>query len=306
MSRSENAMVKRLLSLLIEKYEQSKSYKDQAAGIRRVAHTPRGVRGLNLEDFEQKEAFIGALNVLKAEGLVDFEWQPFETGNLVKRFWLILDADSLEKAYGLVGRPVTYAVKSQVMAALGACVFGHYEWMARFQQEVLVRFERTGKYGNLLMPDDEASLGLIKLLNTLDQRLGQPIHERLLSLMVFGDTKVFQKEYKAKLKLLVTRYGTSDTLDDIEGTKGPEDTNDNEHTIVIEDLDEVAFGTGEGSLLESYLGIYSNPETLQFSGKLVLHMEAGQLDTSVLPSGVSLLGRSVPTIQSVSGAIDQV
>lgn len=296
-----NAMVKRLVGLLIDKYENSKSYKDQALGQRKIALTPKSVKGLNFEDYEQKDAFISALNLLREMGVADFEWQPYETGNLIKRFWLKQETEGIEIAYKLLGRPATYSAKSQVMDYLRLCDFNHYDWMKVYKGEVLSRFERTGKYGNLLMSDDDTSMALIKLLHALDQRCGEPIHERLLSVSVLGDTKAFQKFFKIKLKALTCRYAMPAEVGE-DALSGDEAMNEAGDDGLNEAGDD---GLNEAGAL-SLLGVYSNPETLLFYGDITLHFKKGTFDAVVFSSGASLLGRSVPEIQAITGCVDQV
>ncbi len=269
---SSSSLAGKILKLLLEKYEKSKGYQMQDTAPRKIALVPKAIKGLNLEDFSQKEEFLKGIALLKSYGVVDFEWVKFETGNLVKRLWLSPAPEAIERAYGLLGHQVTYMTNEKLTRCLKAYKFTFYEWMQAFQGDVIARFETTGKFGTLLFKEMDLSQNLIQMLIFLDQRCGEAIHERHLSVAIFGDSKAFQKFYKKKLVSLLLSY-----VDDI----------DTDHTL-------------------AYLGIHTNPETLQFRGNIQLSMRTGVFDASIFPTGATILGRCVSDIETISGSISRV
>lgn len=88
----------------------------------------------------------------------------------------------------------------------------------------------------------------------------QMILERELSIAVFGDTKIFEKEYRNKLLYVLKTYGNyNDLISEIEEEK------DNEK----EEREEI-----EHSILEE-LNIYSNPKYVYFKGCAEITFEDG-------------------------------
>ena len=153
---------KLILEKLISKYERSQAYKSRESQTRRIMVKPTEFKKIDFEAYEQKEAFINALDKLKSEGVIDYSWQRYEVGNLIDSVWLIQNPESLSKAYAIGQMPVTYDQMSMMLESLKTVHFIHYEWMNLFKEELIEKFERTGKFGNLMTSDMQLNSDLIQ------------------------------------------------------------------------------------------------------------------------------------------------
>lgn len=75
-----------LLGKLLRKYENSKAFRAPDAARRVLIH-PQEDSSLEkrMENADEKDAFLAALQSLARQKLLFFEWQKFEEGNLVDR-----------------------------------------------------------------------------------------------------------------------------------------------------------------------------------------------------------------------------
>ncbi len=260
-------MEKRIIKELIKTYEKSQGYKDQEAKNRRVIIKPERFRSLNFEDYEVKSAFFEALGNLKAQGILDYSWVRFEEGNLVERIWLNQKESSIDRAYSLLGITPTYNAFEKTFKDLDAVNFTTYPWVEDFKKDLWSQFELKGKFGQLLGGDHEHQRRVVTALIALEERKGQPVHERVFSTEVYGDSKEFQKNIKKTLKSLLKRY-----LDDVE----------------------------ESDLLH-YMGIYTNPEIYHFCGEIKMEFTSGTVDFSVFSRGAVLPAIYGPEISRILG-----
>ncbi|MCD4713083.1 MAG: DUF2220 domain-containing protein [Clostridiales bacterium] len=251
-----------ILEALLDKYEKSQVYKSQGTQNRRVMLKPSAFKKMDLEDYEQKSAFIDALRQLKADGIIDFEWMPFETGNLVAKLWLNQNAESIAKAYIKTGKNPTYTAYGQTLALISNYEFGYYSWMETFKRELIQKYEQSGKFGQLMSSDQQFNQKVIRCLIELDRLNGDTIHERVFSAQVLGDSKDFQKLVKPKLLHIMRRY--------------------------MEDLDDID--------PIQYLGILTNPDMLHFCGNIVIEFQNGNFDAGIFSHGTAMLTRYVDQI----------
>lgn len=259
-------MLKRvILEALLEKYEKSQVYKSQKEQLRRIMIKPSAFKKVNFEDYEQKSSFIDALESLKRDGVVDFDWLRFEKGNLVDKIWLNQEPDSIKRAYNLLGRVLTYDSYSTINERLKNTKFDYYPWMELFRLDLIRKFDQTGKFGQLLSSDQQQNNMIIECMIQLERLQGELVHERKFSIQVLGDSKAFQKQVKSKLVTLMNRY--------------------------IEDFD--------GSDPMVYLGIMTHPELIYFCGSIALQLEFGTFDASGFDSGAVLPIQYVGSIRSI-------
>ena len=89
---------KRILNGLLDKYERSKAYRENS-GNARVHLNPAGDAGWmeELEDPERKALFLEALDRLRDDGLIRYQWVRHEEGNLVESIHLVLDEDKVRE-----------------------------------------------------------------------------------------------------------------------------------------------------------------------------------------------------------------
>lgn len=167
---------------------------------------------------------------------------------------IVLNVDSLDKIYTLMKRePRKLAIQNEIN--LYKKWIGKNELINRYctHQIELLESGKKAKY------EIKVAENLLRLLEfVLSNR--QMILERELSIAVFGDTKIFEKEYRNKLLYVLKTYGNyNDLISKIEEEK------DNEK----EEREEI-----EHSILEE-LNIYSNPKYVYFKGCAEITFEDG-------------------------------
>lgn len=251
-----------ILNALLEKYEKSRVYQSQTEQQRRILLKPKDFKKINFEDYEKKTAFFEALEELKIEGVIDYEWVLYEKGNLVSKIWLIQNLECVKRAYQIIGKIPTYVEHYDTMEIIKSTKFNYYSWMETLRQELIKTFEQTGKFGQLLTSDQDLNHKIIKCLIELERLSGEPIHERIFSVLVLGDSKAFQKLIKPKLLTWMKRY-----IDD------------------FNDTDPM-----------SYVGIMTNPELLFFCGPLIIYFNEGIYDASFFTNGATVLSHYVDEI----------
>lgn len=167
---------------------------------------------------------------------------------------IVLNVDSLDKIYTLMKRePRKLAIQNEINL--------YKKWIGKNElincycthQIELLESGKKAKY------EIKVAENLLRLLEfVLSNR--QMILERELSIAVFGDTKIFEKEYRYKLLYVLKTYGNyNELISEIEEEK------DNEK----EEREEI-----EHSILEE-LNIYSNPKYVYFKGCAEITFEDG-------------------------------
>lgn len=261
---------KLVLKKLLDKYEKSKVYSNQTTQSRRILAKVTEFKKVDFEDFEQKSAFFEALEGLKQLEFIDFNWMPFEAGNLLKEIWLNQELTHIQQAYAYIGVKSTYGEFEEMVSMIMAYDFTAYEWMAQFKTELIEKFDKTGKFGQVLFPDQGVNRRLLQCLIELDKLAYKAVHERVFSAKVFGDSKLFQNELKSRLTVLIKRYN------DVE----------------------------EGTDLMSYVGLFSNPELIYFCGPVKIEFENGVLDGRTFQKeGAVLIGTYVSEIAKITAEL---
>lgn len=238
-----------ILRKLLKKYEDSKAFGDPTQ-TRRISFHPNEEQTLErrMENADDKDAFLAALADLEARGIVCYDWQRFEHGNLVDNVWLCFSKeDALAAAYRLAGmeprRRKLEAVERALVEALDEAP--SLTWVRDFFADMLKRLRETHKLP-ALMPDETAARDLIRALQFVAQGGGEEIMERVFSLRCYGNTKYFEKHVKSRLTAVLKQY-----LD----------------RSVTEDADK------EEALAQ--IGIVKWPEVMEFCGPLCLCLPGG-------------------------------
>ncbi|MZQ99262.1 MAG: hypothetical protein GT601_16470 [Acidaminobacter sp.] len=238
----------RILNLLVDKYEKSEAYRQQQKQDRRIMlKLPKEFSAYNMEDLDAKILFHADITQLKEEGLLDFAWVKHEDGNIMKEVWLNLD--QLESVYARLGRTPKLETVDSVAALIEHAHFHYYTWLNVFVEGVRQRIESRKTYTPLLPKDPVQASQIIELLARLDSFNGEPVNERVLSSQLFKDSKYFQNTLKTRVLRIVRDY--CDLLD-----AGTEETEG-------EDLPE-----SSEELLLQMIGIFRNPEVIEFCGPL--------------------------------------
>lgn len=241
----------KILEKLLDKYERSKQTYDSTEKSRAIMIKPADIYkdyDSDYSDIDEQSEFETDISELVNEEYITIRRKE----KIISR--IVLNVDSLDKIYALMKRePRKLAIQNEINL--------YKEWIGKNElissycthQIELLESGKTAKY------KIKVAENLLRLLEfVLSNR--QMILERELSIAVFGDTKIFEKEYRNKLLYVLKTYGNyNDLILEIEEEK------DNEK----EEREEI-----EHSILEE-LNIYSNPKYVYFKGCAEITFEDG-------------------------------
>ncbi len=241
----------KILEKLLDKYERSKQNYDSTEKLRAIMIKPTDIYkdyDSDYSDIDEQSEFETDISELVNEEYITIRRKE----KIISR--IVLNVDSLDKIYTLMKRePRKLAIQNEIN--LYKEWIGKNELISRYctHQIELLESGKTAKY------KIKVAENLLRLLEfVLSNR--QMILERELSIAVFGDTKIFEKEYRNKLLYVLKTYGNyNDLISEIEEEK------DNEK----EEREEI-----EHSILEE-LNIYSNPKYVYFKGCAEITFEDG-------------------------------
>lgn len=241
----------KILEKLLDKYERSKQTYDSTEKLRAIMIKPADIYkdyDSDYSDIDEQSEFETDISELVNEEYITIRRKE----KIISR--IVLNVDLLDKIYTLMKRePRKLAIQNEIN--LYKEWIGKNELISRYctHQIELLESGKTAKY------KIKVAENLLRLLEfVLSNR--QMILERELSIAVFGDTKIFEKEYRNKLLYVLKTYGNyNDLISEIEEEK------DNEK----EEREEI-----EHSILEE-LNIYSNPKYVYFKGCAEITFEDG-------------------------------
>ena len=246
---------KRILALLLDRYESSKTYRGENMRNQTFRVKPGEVWPAytdNFTDIAEIEEFEREVSILEQEGLILI--QRKKTGELQAFFAVV---ENIPTYYALLNRSerkeTDQAEKQMYEAfaerddALGA--------FCRDQLELLSNGRRT-KYRK-----DRAENYLSLMARILDNR--EELFERELSLEVLHDTKLFEQSYRKTVCEILRKYGTYADL--------PEDENEDRLRQML--------------ILEAHQ-IYTNPGYVYVKGRAKIVCRDG--NKMELPEGLPL------------------
>jgi len=239
-----------LLNAFLDKYERSKSFKEDASKGRRImiklydnGHSE--FKAYNIENAEIKDAYNRAIHGLKAASVVNYEWMKYEDGNIIARVWLVLEL--LEDAYTLADRKPKLVKVSEMLDLIAAISQGvTSEWVSKYYQSTYSSIEKKRSITGDLPEDAELACDVLKAIKMIDSLQHGETLERAFSLRCFGDSKRFEKAVKARVVGIVRRF----CVDDPDGELSDEDV-----------LRQV--------------GIIKAPEIVDFCGSVTVTLDTG-------------------------------
>lgn len=249
---------KKILSLLIKRYERSLSFQTGIPTKQRPQLTmARSELAKDYEDemdYRKREWIHDALQELYEEGILEVTWPKLKENIQVLKIYL--NFEGINRAYELLGvmpkEDKLYLIR-EIIAPLAA---HPWDWIRGWKQEVCSKLEARKPTG-LDLDDPKGYKDLVKVLMTLPD-LEESTPKRIVSQNLFRDSKYFEKRVESRLVSLLRR-------------------------IYPEELDRD----------EDYLdqvGIVNNPKLTLISGHLVVKMD---LDFSSLPGGIGLSAESI-------------
>lgn len=241
---------KELLGRLIEKYEKSKAY---TTGVfsKRIALTVSQESWIQeyMEQPDEKRLFLGTLEDLRRDGLIDYSWEKYEEGNLVEKIWLVPDENMIRIGYGRLGRTPVKVKADELLALVEKyrCKLEAGTSLANFLEAYMAELKRKRQIQQPFTEDARLNEDLLKCLVYMEQNQDEQM-ERLMSSGLYGDSKRFERFVKPKALVVLRRMKKAEDGDI------PED---------------------EELLREK--GIVRWPEILEFTGRLTVRLQDGEI-----------------------------
>ena len=243
---------RQLLERLLNKYEKSKAY-TTGRSPRRIALTASGEGWLQsgMEDPEEKRLFLAVLAELKKQGLIDYSWVKYETGNLVDKIWLVQEENGIWECYRRIGRTPPKDQADELLLLLKKYTdrINAQTPLGNFLEMCGREIRAKRKCPSYFTEDEALNEDILKCLVYMEQNENEQL-ERLMSQGLYGDSKRFERAVKPKV-LSILRAIKREAGEDV-----PED---------------------EELLREK--GIARWPEVLEFTGRLrVCLADGSQID----------------------------
>lgn len=245
---------KAVLSQLLDKYENSKTYTGKNQVNQSFAVFPDRIfleYSSDFADIEQIRRFEDEMNVLAQRGLIQLLWKNNEIKKIV--------ANPMEwpRYYEILGRKDK---NTQILEQISLYRYflSKHETLRLFCEEEIEKLEngKKAKYHA-----QEAQILLELCLTILENK--QDLLERELSISFFGDSKQFEQKYRKRVCGLLQKYGNYEGL--LQG---------------IDDKREI-----EQILLGEH-HIFANPSYIYLKGDAILRFDDG--DKIEIKSGLPL------------------
>lgn len=263
-----------ILSLLLEKYERSKSFRTETAGKQRPQFT-MGKSTLAADYYDEmnylkREAINDALTFLAAEGVVEVAWIKFREGQQAEK--VLLNPGALEKAYRLAD-VVPLSDKITTLRGILAPLAAHpWGWVGKWWNEVESALSRRRTFG-LELEDVDGYRDLVKVLQALPEaRDGIP--KRAFSQNILHDSKRFEQVVEKRLLSILKKYG------------------DDEYDTDEEYLDSI--------------GVVNHPKMVLVCGAIRFDLDEKAVDTGLFPGGVGLSADTVDKMKIKEADVHRV
>ena len=254
-----------LLEKLLDKYENSKSYEDKNLIKQRFSVRPEDICDAyrdSFADVNRISDFEQDVQALEREGLVRI---LSKNGEIQK---IVAEEERIAEYYPMLGRTEKKELISREMS-LYQNFLGENILLDHFCMEQIRRLEK-GKRPEVSKEKAENLLLLIQfILNNQEEFL-----ERELSIRFFGDTKLFEKSYRATVCKIMEKYGDyQDRLFGVSDSREKELILLGEHNIHANPTYVYVRGNGE-FLLKNGTVLRLTPEnSIAFSAETIKNMD---------------------------------
>ncbi len=251
-----------LLTLFLDKYEQSQSFATGTPGKIRpqlvIGKSPFA-RDYNDEmDFRKRHWMNESLLELERVDVVELARTIYRSDEIEKVY---LQWNAVEEAYRISGRTPLRAKLEQLRASLVPLGFHPWRWVQEWRKEVDDTLAQ-GKTARLDPDDVQGTADLVRTLNELPLLGDRAVPIRIFSQQLFRDTKHLERQTLKRLIALAKQ------------ASGEQRETEEEW------LD--------------YLGLTRNPQSVSLCGPLVFRARDGkQADTSAFPGGLGLSGETI-------------
>lgn len=203
-----------LLNELLNKYENSKEFKEQKKSVRRIMINFYGSRNCftpyDLEDFQSKCSYEEAVKKLKTLEWIDFEWVKGQENHIISKVWLC--TAKVNEIYTALERTSKGEYMNDLMNILNAAMDkAKIKWVKDCFSNWLEYIEKNRKTVKFL-PDGTSEINeFLDCIIFLSEMKNVEMLERVFSVKCFGDSKKFERIYKNKLVSVIKTYFLSDS-----------------------------------------------------------------------------------------------
>ncbi len=260
-----NENQKLVLEKLLDKYENSKSYAEKTFKKQKFFIKPEDICGTyrdSFADVTQISDFEQDVQTLEREGLVRI---ILKNGEMQK---IVAEEERIAEYYLMLGRTEKKELISQEIH-LYQNFLGKNVLLDHFCKEQIRRLEK----GNRPMVSKEKAENLLPLMQFILNNQEEFL-ERELSIRFFGDTKLFEKSYRATVCKIMEKYGDyQDRLFGVSDNREKELILLGEHNIHANPAYVYVRGNGE-FLLKNGTVLRLTPENpIAFSAETIKNMD---------------------------------
>ena len=183
---------KEILNQLLDKYENSAHFKDEARVNRRIMIDLKPPL-YNIESPTQKQAVHMVLEDLSKKKLVKALW--LEKNHIARRVQLNLD--NVDQAYKEINREDKKTALHQVRE-LCVPLASDPEWLKDFLHYVIAFIDTRRKVPGIMPAGKEEQQNLLIILRAIAHLDGEEVLERVFSKRCLRDSKYFENHLRAK------------------------------------------------------------------------------------------------------------
>ena len=261
----------RALNLLVDQYEKSPAFRNEAKVRRVFSVSPEKIWPEYPDDFtpvEQRDRFEWEMEQLVREELVELKWEKPPRHEIRA---IMAREDAWEAIYRKLGRKnARTLLREQLDFYRNAGATGITKRFARAEEERLSRRQKA-RY-----PLDRAEI-LINLTDRIAQN-HTLLLERELSMAFFHDSKAFEKNWRKPVVDLLLQYGETDYP--LEQAQNP-DSEREKQAIVL-----------------AAHGVEANPSYIYLKGRISLHFQDG---TEMRIPPETSVGIQTPCLEKLEG-----
>lgn len=247
---------KEILNQLLDKYEGSAHFKEEAKVNRRIMLDLK-VPLYNIESPTQKQAVHMVLEELSKKQLVKVLW--LERNHIAKKVQLNLD--NVELAYREVNRESKKTALQQVKELCQAQA-GDPDWLKAFLEHVTDFIATRHKVPAIMPPAGEEQKKLLIILRAIAQLDGEEVLERVFSKRHLRDSKYFETHQRAKVASVLSQFKL--------------ETGDLSTDEVLQEA-----------------GLFRSSDELLFTGSIAVEVNGQVIDFTPLKHGAAIGARTV-------------
>ncbi|WP_248928628.1 Wadjet anti-phage system protein JetD domain-containing protein [Paenibacillus hamazuiensis] len=268
-SSYKRQFTRRLLDILLGKYEQSQSFATGVPGKQRpqlaMGKSPFTADYNDEMDFRKRQWMNEALLELEHLGVLELVWAKFSAGTDIDK--VILPLDRVQQAYGLAGIVPLKEKLERLRQVLAPLANHPWVWVRKWREKADAALSQ-GKSPHLDVDDPSGYEDLVRALSELPLLEGNSVSIRLFSQRLFQDSKHLERSVLKRL-LALAKMASGEQRDTEE-----------------EWLD--------------LLGLARNPQYVWLSGPLTFQIDSRELSCEPFAGGVGLSAETVRKMTEVA------